>query len=189
ILYLGNFVEWGPADALFDDAYHPYTRSLLSAIPLPDVARRNRDKMLPRGEIPDASRPPAGCRFHPRCPEAFGLCGWQGHDLIEALEERWTNVDPDTFEREQALVGPIDKATVRRESVHFPSGDANNLADWLRQQGPELPSAVFSGITDISTEGDGVTVRFRDAPEPGAQTFGTRHVACHLHGINTRADG
>src|SRR5699024_9477756 len=125
ILYLGNFVEWGQSDALFDDAYHPYTRSLLSAIPLPDVSRRGRDKVLPRGEIPDASRPPAGCRFHPRCPDAFGLCGWQGHDLIEAIEAHWTQVDPDTFDRESALVGQLGKATVRCDHVHFPTSDAD----------------------------------------------------------------
>lgn len=189
ILYLGNFVEAGPADEMFDDAYHPYTRALLSAIPLPDVSRRNRDKMLPRGEIPDASRPPAGCRFHPRCPEAFGLCGWQGHDLIEALEERWTQVDAATFEREQALVGSLDKANVKRESVHFPSSHADELADWLRQIGPDLPSAVFTGITDINKKGDGVTVHFRAAPEPDTQIIGQRHVACHLHGVTLRADG
>jgi len=76
ILYLGNLVEWGPSDALFDDPQHPYTRSLLDAIPLPDPARKGRDKRLPSGEVPDALAPPAGCRFHPRCPESFQPCGW-----------------------------------------------------------------------------------------------------------------
>src|SRR5699024_4897805 len=189
ILYLGNFVEWGPADALFDNAYHPYTRSLLSAIPLPDVSRRGRDKMLPRGEIPDASKPPAGCRFHPRCPQAFGLCGWQGRDLIDAIEEHWTHVDPQTFARERALVGDLKKAGVSRERVHFPSAQADALAAWLRELAPQLTSNVFSGISAIDTDSDGVTVHFRAAPEPAAQAIGERHVACHLHGITMRADG
>jgi peptide/nickel transport system ATP-binding protein len=83
ILYLGNLVEWGPTDEVFGDPKHPYTRALLDAIPLPDPARRTRAKRLPAGEMPDASRPPLGCRFHPRCPAAFAPCGWQGRDLVE----------------------------------------------------------------------------------------------------------
>ncbi len=189
ILYLGNFVEWGPAETLFNDPRHPYTRALLNAIPLPDVSRRGRKKTLPRGEIPDATRPPAGCRFHPRCPVAFGRCGWEGRDLVEAIEDRWTHVDRDTFQRELALVGELGKATVERQSVHIPSADANRLADWLRQTGPGLPSPVATGITSIDPEGDGVTVRFADGPEPDARAIDGRHVACHLYGITVRPDG
>jgi oligopeptide/dipeptide ABC transporter ATP-binding protein len=98
ILYLGQMVEWGDAHALYDDPQHPYTDSLLGAIPLPDPSRRGRDRMLPHGEIPDALTPPTGCRFHPRCPKAFEPCGWEGVDLVQALEDRWTRVDSDTME-------------------------------------------------------------------------------------------
>ncbi|MQA83425.1 MAG: ATP-binding cassette domain-containing protein [Streptosporangiales bacterium] len=189
ILYLGNLVEWGPADRLFDDPQHPYTRSLLSAIPLPEAGRRVRAEMLPRGEIPDAARPPAGCRFHPRCPEAFAVCGWEGRDLVEALEERWTKVDEETFERELALVGRLDNIDVGREHVHFPSGDAVGLAAWLKEHGPSLPAPVFSGVTDVAAEHGGVTVRFRAGPEPGKQEVAGRQVACHLHGVVLRPGG
>lgn len=189
ILYLGNFVEWGPSDRLFDNAQHPYTRSLLGAIPLPEADRRGRSKVLPRGEIPDAARPPAGCRFHPRCPEAFAVCGWEGRDLVEALEERWTRVDQDTFERELALVGRLGNAEVGRESVRFPSGDAQGLATWLNEQGPYLPTPVFSGVTDVTADSGGVVVRFRSAPEPAMQEVAGRQVSCHLHGVRVRPDG
>lgn len=189
ILYLGNFVEWGPSDRLFDNPQHPYTRSLLGAIPLPEADRRGRSKVLPRGEIPDAARPPTGCRFHPRCPEAFAVCGWEGRDLVEALEERWTKVDQDTFERELALVGQLSNAEVRRESVRFPSGDAQGLARWLKEHGPYLPAPVFSGVTDVTAEDGGVVVRFRSGPEPAAQEAAGRHVSCHLHGVQVRPGG
>ncbi|GAB3672568.1 ABC transporter ATP-binding protein [Salinisphaera aquimarina] len=189
ILYLGNFVEWGGAKTLFDDPKHPYTRALLDAIPLPEAGRRARTKRLPRGEIPDAARPPAGCRFHPRCREAFELCGWEGRDLVEALERRWTEVDADTFEQELALVGKLADAEVGRDRVRFPSGDADKLAAWLKEQGPNLPSRVFSAVTDVTAERGGVTVRLRAAPEPVAQWGAGRHVACHLYGIHARADG
>lgn len=189
ILYLGNFVEWGDAATLFDDPRHPYTRALLDAIPLPEAGRRHRQKTLPRGEIPDAARPPAGCRFHPRCPEAFELCGWEGRDLVEAIEERWTRVDSDTFERELALFGRLDKAEVDRDKVRFPSGHPEKLAAWLKQHGPELPLRVFSAVTDVTTDRGGVAVGFRAAPEPGEQWVAGRRTACHLYGVQPRSDG
>lgn len=189
ILYLGNFVEWGTSDRLFADAQHPYTRSLLGAIPLPEAGRGDREKVLPRGEIPDAARPPAGCRFHPRCPEAFAVCGWEGRDLVEAIEERWTQVDPETYEREQALVGQLAKAEVGRESVRFHPSAPGELVGWLKEYGPDLPSPVFSGIAEIAAERGGVVVRFRSGPEPAEQQVAGRAVACHLHGVVPLAGG
>ncbi len=189
ILYLGGLVELGPSDALFDDPQHPYTRSLLSAIPLPEAGRRNRPKKLPRGEIPDAARPPAGCRFHPRCPEAFESCGWQGHDLIDVLEDRWTEVDRDTFAEELALFGKLSDADVGTDYVRFPSSTPDTLAAWLRDNGPVLPANVFSAVTDVEVEERGVVVRFGPGPEPAVQHIKNRDVACHLHGITVREDG
>ncbi|WP_116051205.1 ABC transporter ATP-binding protein [Amycolatopsis palatopharyngis] len=189
ILYLGEFVEQGPSDLLFDDPKHPYTRSLLSAIPLPDTRRRDRVKTLPRGEIPDASRPPAGCRFHPRCPDAFNVCGWQGQDLIDAIEERWTTVDQDTADRELDLLGKPGSAEIATTSARFPASAPEEVAEWLRSVGPELPANVFSAVTDVEVEDRGVTVRFGPGPEPGVQQVAGRNVACHLHGVVVRPDG
>ncbi|MGH3442608.1 MAG: ABC transporter ATP-binding protein [Nitriliruptorales bacterium] len=189
ILYLGQMVEWGPSDAVYDDPQHPYTQALLDAIPLPDPARRDRDRQLPRGEIPDAVYPPAGCRFHPRCPQAFEVCGWEGRDLVDALEERWTQVDEDTFERELGLVGTLGDAEVDRTEVRFAAAErAGDLASWLRAHSQELPTSVASAITDISTENGAVVVRFGAGPEPGLQTVAGRQVACHLHGVVVRPD-
>jgi peptide/nickel transport system ATP-binding protein len=190
ILYLGQMVEWGDTAQVYDAPQHPYTRSLLNAVPLPDPSRRGRDKRLPRGEIPDAVAPPTGCRFHPRCPEAFAACGWEGRDLIDALEDRWTRVDEDTFERELAMVGgDLDKVQLERDRVRFPSADADGLASWLREHGPQLPTEVFSAVVDIATDGGGVSVTFGPGPEPAIQTVEGREVACHLHGITVREGG
>ena len=190
ILYLGQMVEWGDSAQVYDAPQHPYTRSLLEAVPLPDPSRRGRDKRLPRGEIPDAAQPPAGCRFHPRCPEAFAPCGWEGRDLVDALEQRWTTVDEATFERELDMVGGnLDRVDVAREHVRFPSADAARLASWLREQGPELPTAVFSAVRDVTPDDGGVTVEFGPGPEPAIQTVAGRDVACHLHGVTARDGG
>jgi peptide/nickel transport system ATP-binding protein len=73
VLYLGRIVELAPRDALFGRPHHPYTKALLQAVPVPDPAAR-REKNLPKGEIPSAIDPPAGCHFHPRCPFAMARC-------------------------------------------------------------------------------------------------------------------
>ena len=80
IMYLGRIVEIGSVEEIFNDPKHPYTQALIRAIPEPDPDKAlPRD--LPRGEIPDAARPPLGCSFHPRCPKAFEICGWESRDL------------------------------------------------------------------------------------------------------------
>ncbi|MGH9104522.1 MAG: ABC transporter ATP-binding protein, partial [Acidimicrobiales bacterium] len=88
IMYLGRIVEIGPAARIYEKPRHPYTRALLEAMPHPDPAKRTT-RNLPRGEVPDAAVPPLGCAFHPRCPDAFGPCGWEGRDLRSLLEMRW----------------------------------------------------------------------------------------------------
>jgi peptide/nickel transport system ATP-binding protein len=74
VMYLGRIVERGTVDEVLDRPRHPYTRALLSAVPVVEVAAR-RPVIRLAGERPSPARPPAGCRFHPRCPEALAVCG------------------------------------------------------------------------------------------------------------------
>lgn len=74
VLYLGRVVELGPVEEVLGQPRHPYTRALLEAVPRPDPSARARSRRLPGGEVPDATAVPSGCRFHPRCLEAFEPC-------------------------------------------------------------------------------------------------------------------
>jgi peptide/nickel transport system ATP-binding protein len=80
VMYLGQIVEQGETRRLFEDPRHPYTRALLSAVPSADPARRASRVRL-QGDVPSPARPPAGCRFHTRCPEAFARCSQEAPPL------------------------------------------------------------------------------------------------------------
>lgn len=73
VMYLGRFVEEAPAETLFTTPLHPYTQSLIKAVPLPDPSVQRQQAEL-RGDMPSALAVPSGCAFHPRCPMATDLC-------------------------------------------------------------------------------------------------------------------
>jgi oligopeptide/dipeptide ABC transporter ATP-binding protein len=83
VMYLGRIVELGPTRDVLRESRHPYTQALLSVVPVPDPSLRRRPVIL-RGETPDPSRIPSGCRFHPRCPLAFDRCPLVDPPLFEA---------------------------------------------------------------------------------------------------------
>ena len=73
IMYLGNIVEESTGESIYHEPRHPYTKSLISAIPIPDPHRRVKREII-SGDVPSPINPPSGCRFHPRCPRVMERC-------------------------------------------------------------------------------------------------------------------
>ena len=84
VMYAGQVVEAGKTEEVFTDPLHPYTTALLSAVPIPDV-KMKRERIILQGEVPNLIEPPRGCRFHPRCPHAFEVCGWSPREVKESF--------------------------------------------------------------------------------------------------------
>ena len=85
VMYLGRVVECGSPEAIFDSPQHPYTKALLSAIPIADPkVERTRERVILKGDLPSPMNPPSGCRFRTRCPVASAECA----RVDPALEEK-----------------------------------------------------------------------------------------------------
>jgi oligopeptide/dipeptide ABC transporter ATP-binding protein len=113
VMYLGEIVEWGPVEDVFDRPQHPYTAALLTSIPSPDPEARGGMRVL-EGDVPSAIKPPPGCRLHPRCPLRMPICETTPPRL-RMVSGRWVACHlADDFD----LRGTIDRRTAERTVPH-----------------------------------------------------------------------
>ena len=88
VMYLGNMIELTDSASLYGDPLHPYTKALLSAVPIPDPAV-HRERIVLQGDVPSPIDPPSGCVFRTRCPVAMGICS--------QVKPAWREVKPGHF--------------------------------------------------------------------------------------------
>ena len=121
VMYLGRIGEAAPADALYRQPRHPYTVALLSAAPAADPdAAASRQRIILTGDVPSPIDPPAGCRFHPRCPKAQELCGQVEPPLV-------THDGSDRGDAEAGVAG-IPGGEAHVTACHFPVEPGESLA-------------------------------------------------------------
>lgn len=88
VMYLGNMMEMGETDELFDNPLHPYTKALFSAVPVPDPDVKNK-RIILEGDIPSPANPPKGCKFHTRCSECKNVCKFVAPEYVEAAPKHF----------------------------------------------------------------------------------------------------
>jgi oligopeptide transport system ATP-binding protein len=88
VMYLGRIVELASDKALYQNPLHPYSRALLSAVPIPDPEIRQK-KILLQGDVPSPINPPTGCTFHTRCPECMDICSQETPVFKDMGDEHW----------------------------------------------------------------------------------------------------
>lgn len=166
IMYLGRIVEMGPARAIYEDPKHPYTRALIAAIPVPEPGHP-RSVTLPRGEVPDAIRPPSGCRFHPRCPVAMPTCGWEGRDFVDFLEQAST------------AEGWIPEGNTARRDLE--GDDPKTILAWTQAALAQAPVPLRNAVERVAVDGGTVVVRFRPGEPLRVRPVDDRTVECLLY--------
>jgi len=150
VMYLGKIVELAETDVVVFESKHPYTQALISAVPVPDPEQKHgRAKIV--GEIPSAIDLPLGCRFRPRCPKAFEMCGWEARDLADWLLEE---------ERVGEETHPMSKHLGTLETDKFvltmpikEGGDPVAVRDWLEAKRVQLKdsSPMFRAMLSVDT--------------------------------------
>jgi oligopeptide/dipeptide ABC transporter ATP-binding protein len=173
VMYLGKIVEEGPTEELIANPRHPYTKALISVVPVADPDIKH-ERIVLKGERPDPSNIPPGCRFHPRCPVAFERCGWTSDELLDTLRELATGNDA------RYLQG----ATARGSATIVWRRPPEGLESWLRGLIAERSEMfrALKAIQSIAQEGDGVEVALHAFEQPALKTVvpGVL-ISCHLY--------
>jgi len=172
VMYVGRVAEAGPTGQLFASPAHPYTRALLQASP--DLFDDGAGFRGLEGTVPDPARPPAGCRFHTRCPLVTADCGWEVDDVVRWLEDQAGMFDE--------LAGVARDSAFAATLAFGSDAAAARLAAALRSGA--VPQAMRDALERADVNGTRVEVAFRPVDDIELTPRGPdHHAACVLDDV------
>ncbi len=173
VMYLGKIVEQGPTKELIRNPRHPYTKALVSVVPIPDPDRR-KVRIILKGERPDPSNIPVGCRFHPRCPVAFERCGWTADEVLADLREITLGRPDQALFANARMDGPLGFTL-----IGTPAEAEASLRKLIATESEE--SRGLKAIQTIEPADGGVRVTLHPFEEPPLKEIAPGlQAACHL---------
>ena len=133
VMYLGEVVEIGPVEEIFENPGHPYTEALLESVPRADTSEQGRSVDTLSGDVPSPRNPPSGCRFHPRCPHATDDCRTNGQPAFHAVESD-DHLASCVYYREDYETTPVDERSASESSNDTSTDPSENGASETNEQ-------------------------------------------------------
>ncbi len=177
VMYGGVIVEDAPVREIFKDPKHPYTKGLLRAIPSHAQKKESLDTIP--GSVPNLIYPPGGCRFHPRCPVAMPICGWDAKDLEERVRAEAARL------RIEDAVTVYERGGTTQLEVSFAEGEAGAKA--LQQirafvERGKADSVLFQAVTNIQAKANVLAFSLVEPKKPDAiETSPGHRVSCLIY--------
>jgi len=178
VMYLGKIVEMGSGPEIIQNPRHPYTKALISVVPSPNPTI-HREKTILHGERPNPVDIPSGCRFHPRCPVAVGICGWDSEEVRAELDKLLAE-DRATFEEARSVT---TVATAGAFALTLTTSDPGRVQTYLRKrlQTVALGRPALGAIRETRLKAGTLEVTLHKPSEPPLQQITDNvTVACHL---------
>ena len=156
VMYAGKIMESGEKRRVLGDPQHPYTKALMSSVP---VIGQARARIILRGDPPNLVAPPLACRFHPRCPVAFEVCGWSAEEVASDLEYLLSGKYSATF-GDAVRVTPEGGRTIIIQGTT----DAQRVRELVAAEKEEV--RALRGVEAVDASADAVVVRLYEPVDP-----------------------
>ncbi len=156
VMYAGKIMEWGDKRKVLRDPQHPYTKALMSSVP---VIGETMTRTVLRGDPPNLVVPPLACRFHPRCPVAFEVCGWSADEVVEDLEYLLAGKYYGTFGDGVHVATEGDRTIVVQGTT-----DAQRISELVAREQEEIRS--LKGIKAVDVTADATLIHLHEPIEP-----------------------